>query len=427
MPFQRSTDGSALPPTFTCSLCQKKKVPAEFSQAQIRKWHNKKRNDRYNEVDSVSIGLTCKAHIPGTSREMRCHGPCDRMLVPDRFSKNQRRNTQEPWCIDCTEWRLEFEGGEVPTPPPNCYIAPCEVDGLETGEETDFQQHTFTDNFRTADGYNNEDEESDEISSDDDDDYEVYGDSTKIADLADRIMSYNSLTPGDDFATDAASDTDSLYNSLSTFEYQEDSSAARSDCGPDGSTKTPAHGQLNATQPHGARDGDSQASSISTLRGSPPCTRESTSSNNSGQTAWMTATSANIPSHSRGLASQYVGDCQFHGTHAYEATQVSRGFGSGGPSSFTGGSREGIQSFSSRSATALSENQTPAGAAQSSTKAAIFAAARPAGPAPNRFKKNPKWYKGDNRKVFPVKKSKFAARAQDRTEVPHDSDSPDEM
>ncbi|KAI8956021.1 hypothetical protein F4801DRAFT_527761 [Xylaria longipes] len=42
-------------------------------------------------------------------------------------------------------------------------------------------------------------------------------------------------------------------------------------------------------------------------------------------------------------------------------------------------------------------------------------------------KGNNKWYKGDNRKVFPGKKMAFAVRAEDGTEAAHDSDSPDEM
>lgn len=79
---------------FTCRVCGKDKAPASYSKTQLQKWFNKKRNDRYNAVTPHNVGLTCKDHA-SDQREIRCHGPCDRLKVVDHFSKNQR-NEPEP-------------------------------------------------------------------------------------------------------------------------------------------------------------------------------------------------------------------------------------------------------------------------------------------------------------------------------------------
>ncbi|KAI0205488.1 hypothetical protein F4808DRAFT_455716 [Astrocystis sublimbata] len=99
-----------LPQTFRCRVCGKSKAPGAFSQSQLQKWYTKKKGDPKLHPDQA--GLSCLDHL-NEQRQIRCHGPCDRVKVVGQFSKNQR-NIPEPWCVFCTEWRVNFKADDGP-------------------------------------------------------------------------------------------------------------------------------------------------------------------------------------------------------------------------------------------------------------------------------------------------------------------------
>ncbi|KAJ2985984.1 hypothetical protein NUW58_g5247 [Xylaria curta] len=216
----RPSGGAALPRTFRCRVCGEEKAPASFSKSQLQKWYNKKRNDQHNTVTPESVGLSCKDH-GNDEREIRCHGPCDRVKVVEHFSKRQR-NDPAPWCIDCTEWRLSFDGGELPTAIPNGTVADYEYDEVED------DQAPLSFDSR---GEDNEDDDSD-------DDYDEFGnpynDPTPVSDLLDRLEGYDKNDAGKDTTADAVSTTGSV--DISCWgEYTND---GRSDAGSSHSART---------------------------------------------------------------------------------------------------------------------------------------------------------------------------------------------
>ncbi|KAI0453188.1 hypothetical protein F5B21DRAFT_505583 [Xylaria acuta] len=215
MAFRLPTGGAPLPRTFRCRVCGQNKGPAAYSKSQLQKWYNKKRNDRENKVTPESIGLSCKDHN-SDEREIRCHGPCDRVKVVGQFSKNQRNNP-EPWCITCTEWRLSFDGTEVPDDLPNGPLVRHGDDGIRDNEE--FVQEPFS-------------ALSDDEEDDDDDDFDdgasPYDRPTIVSSAVDRLEGYGDEAAGEDITTDAVLTTS---YSMGISCWNGDTNDGRSDAG----------------------------------------------------------------------------------------------------------------------------------------------------------------------------------------------------
>ncbi|KAI0542134.1 hypothetical protein GGR58DRAFT_527207 [Xylaria digitata] len=369
MAFQPRTGGAALPASFRCRVCGKGKPPAAYSKTQLQKWYNKKRNDRRNEITPNNIGLTCKDHL-NDQREIRCHGPCDRLHVVDHFSKRQR-NDPEPWCIDCTEWRLNFDGDQVPTETPNDRLARHEFDGINDDEKSEKYPASFTDSS---------DDDDDDY--DDDENVHPYGGSNPFTDLADRLEGYNLGAADEGVTTDVVSTTDSA--GFSGWDI-EDANAHKS------------------------------------VSGSGISTRAVTKISNSGQSVYSSvtgglATRAGIAPH----LSRWNPNAQLTRTH--RPAQAGQ-FGDLGESTSTLSSRfsgvrgrpghmneDEIRSSTVTPANKPSEGWKPSGKKEDAGK-----------------QKNNKWYKGDNRRVFPDKTKALANRVQDGRDADHDSDSPDVM
>ncbi len=89
------------------------------------------------------------------------------------------------WCIDCTEWRLDFNGNELPTAPPNGSLAHHEYDGINDNDDAEFWQRSP---HLSGDGDDSADE--DESSDDDDENRNPYDDPTIITDVVDRLQGY---------------------------------------------------------------------------------------------------------------------------------------------------------------------------------------------------------------------------------------------
>ncbi|KAI0806478.1 hypothetical protein GGR55DRAFT_680452 [Xylaria sp. FL0064] len=365
------TGGTFLPRSFTCRVCGKDKKPEAFSKTQIQNWFSKKRNDRHNSVTPHNAGLTCKDHASDV-REIRCHGPCDLIKIVDRFSKNQR-NKPQPWCIACTEWKSTFDGNELPTAPPNHLLAAHEDD-----DDVDDDDDDVEDVFRIRSpkpSFDNDDEDEDAESSDDDDENSPYGEPTLITSVVDRLQGYGSTDTDEGTTTDAASTTDTM--GISGWGGQ-DTNAGRVS---GNSARTVTSGQASTTQSRGASAFSNSVRNTSHFQGYP--------SASSGAAA-----PAGVTAQFNRLALGPGGNQQSQITHPHTAGRPL-------PNQMKGDVRG--RSFA------------------------------PAQQAPNvknrelRKENSAKWYKGDNRKVFPGKKRDAGHTVQDGREEAHDSDSPDEM
>ncbi|KAI1368959.1 hypothetical protein F5Y08DRAFT_208260 [Xylaria arbuscula] len=377
MPPRPNTGREALPRSFKCRKCSKNKPPAEFSQSQIQKWRTKKRNDRYNTITPETAELICKDHS-SDQRQIRCHGPCDLVKIVDHFSKAQRNNN-EPWCIDCTEWKEEFDGDEVPTAVPNAPLTADEYDGFGGGDDD-------VGHRKLGQMSLNDDKDDDKSSSDDDSDGNPYGDPTVITKAIDRLQGYGA---NDDTKTAAASSTKSVtvsgWGGTAT-------NTGRSESG---------HGRGTATSNpmvHGSTRTDARSQGYSPF-------------NPTG-----------VPPHLRNWASPPSMNQGPQPTSQYHPIQA-------GPS--TGwGARTTVPSSQVLSSSSNPKQTSDAGLKERAHALANDAAGawKTTGRKQDARKENTsKWYKGDNRKVFPAQKQTFGERVQDGTEAAHDSDSPDEM
>ncbi|GAW15375.1 hypothetical protein ANO14919_047840 [Xylariales sp. No.14919] len=395
MPPQPPPGGAALPPS--CRVCGKEKAPASYSKTQLQKWYNKKRNDRRNEITPHTIGLTCKDHA-SDQREIRCHGPCDRIKLVDHFSKRQR-NDPTPWCIVCTEWRLEFDGNEIPTEVPGGRFAPREFDGFDDDES---EQHHPPASF--------DDEDRDEAESSSDDENEnPYGEPDPLTALADRLEGYNIEAADEGVTKDATSTMDSVGLSGWDIEY---ANAGRSDTGSGVSAGTVTNVQPRTTQSRGTLTNASVVSNsgFSTYY---PQSYSSTTNN--------TRTPTEVPPHLRHLASGPTMNHQSQVAGIYRPAQA------GQPRDL----RDSTSTFSSRFSGARRQpRHMSEGEIQSAAHALMNESSQSRKSNVKKEdarKENSKWYKGDNRRVFPGHKRGLANRVQAGTEAAHDSDSPDEM
>ncbi|KAI1428823.1 Stc1 domain-containing protein [Xylaria sp. FL1777] len=396
-----SSGGVSLPRSFTCRVCGKDKPSAAYSKTQIQKWFNKKRNDRYNAITPQNVGLTCKDHS-SDQREIRCHGPCDRIKVVDHFSKKQR-NEPEPWCIDCTEWRLNFNGNELPTAPPNEPLAHHEYDGIPDDDDDKFRQQYPQ---RSFDG----DSSDEDVSSDDDYEYMTpYDEPTIITNVVDRLQGYGFADADEGTNTDVASTTDNLGASR----WGQYANANRSNSGPGISARTVTSIQPSTMQSRGRLNDASMASdargNASHLQGYPLST--------SGTTI-----PTGVAPHLNRLASRPGMNHQPQMARTHILTQPGQFMGLG----------ESAPTLSSRYS-AGRPHSSQAREKEGGRTAIAVAHEPPSSWKPNvknresRKENSNKWYKGDNRKVFPSNKRVLGDRVQDGTEAAHDSDSPDEM
>ncbi|KAK5629366.1 hypothetical protein RRF57_005081 [Xylaria bambusicola] len=381
--------------------CGQKKPPAAFSQSQIQKWRNKKRNDRYNEVTPDNAELVCKDHA-FDQREIRCHGPCDRIKIVDHFSKNQRNNP-EPWCIDCTEWKQSFGGDELPTAMPNAPLAAHEYAAFS--DDDDDHDDSLRVQCGRSSTYVDPDESSDESS---DEDGNPYDNPTLLTNAIDRLQGYGHANADAGTTTDAASTTDTAIN---PGRGRVQLNAGRSAFGTVGSAQT-----MNSTQ---ASTMGSQGTLISNpmVYGSSQIDSHVQSYAPSGQGDTL---STRVPPHRRGLVALNH-EVPLTGTHqrSAQAGQLP-GWGERTSSSSTRPltSYSNSKQMSDEDRAAALVNQPPGG-----WKPVI----KKQEPNKENTGKSSKWYKGDNRKVFPGHKKTFGERIQDGTEAAHDSDSPDEM
>ncbi|KAI0552734.1 hypothetical protein F4679DRAFT_581242 [Xylaria curta] len=381
MAFRKPVGGAALPSTFRCRVCGKNKAPAAFSKNQLQKWYNKKRNDRENKVTPENIGLSCQDHN-NEEREIRCHGPCDRIKVVGHFSKNQRNN-REPWCILCTEWRLSFDGTEDPNDVPNGPLVRPGDDGISDEEEFELETSAMS-----------SDEDDDD---DDDDDINPYsGSKTLVSNLIDRLEGYGDEANGEDTTTDAVSTT----NDISL--WNED---ANSDFGSGKSART-----VTGMQPVTTQSGRTLADIIIAYK------------------------PGRVASHSQGYTATASNAASAMSNGVGHLTHLAAGLGIDHQTVNTQGSQT---SFSQLSTTHPTQSQMSKGEVGQKP---FIPLAKTTTPYNSNFRKagenqrpgtgtgnNKKWYKGDNRKVFPSSKRSFADRPEDGTEAPHDSDSPDEI
>ncbi|KAI0900802.1 hypothetical protein F4806DRAFT_168403 [Annulohypoxylon nitens] len=111
----------AVPSAFKCAVDGKWLTPDHFSQTQIAKWFQKKR-EFYDDVTPDTVGLICRQHTEEGQRqqnkiEIHCTGPCGQWKHRDEFSKNQR-NISNPRCKHCTMWAMNMGANETPLIPP---------------------------------------------------------------------------------------------------------------------------------------------------------------------------------------------------------------------------------------------------------------------------------------------------------------------
>ncbi|KAI1825694.1 hypothetical protein F4861DRAFT_161701 [Xylaria intraflava] len=240
---------AALPATFRCRVCGQNKVPGAFSNSQIQKWRNKKKNDRRNEITPETVGLICTGH--DGERDLRCHGPCDRSKPVQLFSKTQR-NAPTPWCIECTEWRNHFEGLEIPTAGPRATV----TRGLYTSKYDDSDEAEDSGGEETA-GLPN--------------------DPTPVTSVVGSLHGYDAAGPGTSqyASTEAGQNEGAMTNAVSTVGSAEISlwngendDASRSDAGSGNSNRTIIGIQSNSMRSGQTlvNTGDYQASAISNPR-----------------------------------------------------------------------------------------------------------------------------------------------------------------
>ncbi|KAL5890055.1 hypothetical protein ACKVWM_005313 [Pyricularia oryzae] len=75
----------------------------DFSKSQLQKWHGSFGDTK----------ISCSKHTNLAAAELRCTGPCGRVLAVTCFSKNQRSAGGSQECLDCVAWGLSQEPGHT--------------------------------------------------------------------------------------------------------------------------------------------------------------------------------------------------------------------------------------------------------------------------------------------------------------------------
>ncbi|KAI1175762.1 hypothetical protein F4777DRAFT_578725 [Nemania sp. FL0916] len=386
-----SRQGGPLPHAFLCRKCGQEKPPSAFSQSQIQKWHKEKRKDRHNDVTPQNVGLCCKDHSQNPDeRSRRCRGPCDRIRAIEHFSKAQR-NELDPWCIECTEWRLEFAGDEVPTAEPG---------GVLPSPETKIMPSLMQFGY----GGENEDEETNEDEDKESSEYEFddpygdpYGEPTLVSKAIDRLKGYERP---DEAGKGSTKDTMSTMNTTKYALRDNGMGEYKSLFGSDTATGTMTGLQPQSIPTSGTYINfplmpNSERLS-SQLQSSAPVSNSTTAQSSSYSPADLDLR----------LSRLAIGSGIDH--------QLPNAQASYNPSSQLMPGRLSEREIRSRASQGVKESLKTSNSSGSKK------------PNPG-SKHGDKWYKGDNRKVFAVPRKHFAVAAQDHAVDPHDSDSPDEI
>ncbi|KIN05571.1 hypothetical protein OIDMADRAFT_49094 [Oidiodendron maius Zn] len=113
-----------IPDRFKCRQCNQFKIPAHFSNKEIKNYQSKK--TLIPITNGVTAGIRCRSCAGEQVHELQCEGPCGFKKPLDCFSKSQRRGGLK-WCQECVLWKEATEPGTVPTAPPGSEPAPDEI------------------------------------------------------------------------------------------------------------------------------------------------------------------------------------------------------------------------------------------------------------------------------------------------------------
>ncbi|KAK8025621.1 hypothetical protein PG990_003444 [Apiospora arundinis] len=121
---------NAIPKKLWCYMAEHWEVQEKFSKNQKAKFQNAQRRSRLplNNPAIKALNMVCQVHSGQPVTEFKCHGPCSLYKNRDKFSKNQRRNKLR-WCIQCCEWRKQFDIGDIPVAHPNEDLSQTDVGG----------------------------------------------------------------------------------------------------------------------------------------------------------------------------------------------------------------------------------------------------------------------------------------------------------
>ncbi|GKT57096.1 STC1 domain protein [Colletotrichum tofieldiae] len=125
-----NNEGQKLPEKFRCKTGGEWKPWSSFSKKQQKLVQDKL--SRRVRIDAANTGMVCRIHSGEPVKEIQCEGPCNRILVLDKFSKNNRTNGVNI-CKACQHWVNTQEPGYAPWAGPNTYLDPLEeMDDFET-------------------------------------------------------------------------------------------------------------------------------------------------------------------------------------------------------------------------------------------------------------------------------------------------------
>ncbi|KZL79874.1 hypothetical protein CI238_02335 [Colletotrichum incanum] len=129
-PNGRHNDGQKPPEKFRCKVGGEWKPWSSFSKKQQKLVQDKL--NRRARIDAANTGMVCRIHSGEPVKEIQCEGPCNQVLVLDKFSKNNRTNGVNI-CKACQHWINTQEPGYAPWASPNTGLDPLEeMDDFET-------------------------------------------------------------------------------------------------------------------------------------------------------------------------------------------------------------------------------------------------------------------------------------------------------
>ncbi|GJC82599.1 hypothetical protein ColLi_05437 [Colletotrichum liriopes] len=110
-----NNEGQKLPEKFRCKTGGEWKPWSSFSKKQQKLVQDKL--SRRARIDAANTGMVCRIHSGEPVKEIQCEGPCNRILVLDKFSKNNRTNGVNPLApITGTDGLTGLEDDETDVP-----------------------------------------------------------------------------------------------------------------------------------------------------------------------------------------------------------------------------------------------------------------------------------------------------------------------
>ncbi|GKT50006.1 uncharacterized protein ColSpa_10187 [Colletotrichum spaethianum] len=122
-PSGSHNDGQKPPEMFRCKTGGEWKPWSSFSKKQQKLVQDKL--NRRVRIDAANTGMVCRIHTGEPVKEIQCEGPCNQILVLDKFSKNNRTNGVNI-CKACQHWVNTQEPGYAPWAGPNTDLDPLE-------------------------------------------------------------------------------------------------------------------------------------------------------------------------------------------------------------------------------------------------------------------------------------------------------------